>query len=241
MLRYHETIKLLQQWECKIRIGWWGQFTKDDPDIDDLILQGNRHQITYISIDEWMALWSDEIRNYLLKNDVQFNTSDWSAPVQHPYRSELGYWKKVKALNGDTEWKWIPKAGFSFIVERELIGVNDEYGGLVLQVKRTYDPPNEQHRVVVPAEMLNKVTDFINCLSRATGKVYFINKLKIEELHKYLHKELSAYRERGGKPYKLSERLGRQSDGSWVFMTVKFHQVGILLAKKNLAGFSIKG
>jgi hypothetical protein len=233
MLRYHETIKLLQQWECKIRIGWWGQFTKDDPDIDDLILKGDRHQITYISIDEWMALWSDDIRNYLLKNDVQFNTSDWSAPVQHPYRSELGYWKKVKAIGGDTEWKWIPKAGFSFIVERELIGVNDEYGGLVLQVKRTYDPPNEQHRVVVPAEMLNKVTDFINCLSRATGKVYFINKLKIEELHKYLHKELSAYRERGGKPYKLSERLGRQSDGNWVFHDCQISSSGNFISEEE--------
>ncbi|MEL6462081.1 MAG: hypothetical protein AAFQ91_28235, partial [Cyanobacteria bacterium J06621_15] len=40
MLRYHETIKLLQEWECKIRIAWWGQFNKDDLDIDDLILQG---------------------------------------------------------------------------------------------------------------------------------------------------------------------------------------------------------
>ena len=231
MLRYHETIKLLQEWECKIRIAWWGQFDKDDPDIDDLILQGKRHSITYISIDEWMKLWSDDIRNYcnyLLYKSVQFNTSDWSAPVQHPYRSELGYWKKV-----NTEWKWIPKAAFSFIVERELVGTNDNYGGLVLQVKRTYDPPNEQHRVVVPAEALNKVTDFINCLSRATGKVYFVNKLKVDELHKYLHKELAAYRERGGKPYKLSERLGRQSDGTWVFHDCQISKDGAIITEEE--------
>ncbi|MGB3654221.1 MAG: hypothetical protein WBA41_23845 [Rivularia sp. (in: cyanobacteria)] len=88
--------------ECKIRIAWWGQFEKDDLDIDDLILRGKRHSITYISIDEWMKLWSDDIRNYLLYKSVQFNTSDWSAPVQHPYRSDNGYWKKV-----NTEWKWI--------------------------------------------------------------------------------------------------------------------------------------
>ena len=228
MLRYHETIKLLQEWECFIRIAWWGQFGKDDPDIDDLIIQGNRHTITYISIDEWMKLWSDDIRNYLLYNSAQFNTQDWSSPVQHPYRSELGYWKKV-----NTEWKWIPKAGFSFVVERELIGTNDNYGGLVLQVKRTYDPPNEQHRVVVPAEALNKITDFINCLSRATGKVYFVNKLKPEELHQYLHKELSAYRERGGKPYKLSERLGRQSDGTWVFHDCQISKNGDLVTEEE--------
>ncbi|NJN11586.1 MAG: hypothetical protein HC815_27875 [Richelia sp. RM1_1_1] len=231
MLRYHQTIKLLQEWECKIRIAWWGQFSKDDPDIDDLILQGSRYKITYISIDEWMKLWSDDIRNYLLYKSLQFNTSDWSAPVQHPYRSELGYWKKVKAIGGDTEWKWIPKAGFSFIVERELVGSNDNYGGLVLQVKRTYDLPNEQHRVVVPAEALNKTTDFINCLSRATGKVYFVNKLKPEELHQYLHKELSAYRDRGGKPYKLSERLGRQSDGTWVFHDCQISSDGDLITE----------
>ena len=228
MLRYHETIKLLQEWECKIRIAWWGQFSKNDLDIDDLILQGKRHSITYISIDEWMKLWSDDISNYLLYKSVQFNTSDWSAPVQHPYRSELGYWKKV-----NTEWKWIPKAGFSFIVERELVGTNDNYGGLVLQVKRTYDPPLEQHRVVVPAEAFNKVTDFINCLSRATGKVYFVNKLKVDELHKYLHKELSAYRERGGKPYKLSERLGRQSDGTWVFHDCQISKDGDLITEEE--------
>jgi hypothetical protein len=27
MHRYYETIKLLQQWGCKTRVGWWGQFT----------------------------------------------------------------------------------------------------------------------------------------------------------------------------------------------------------------------
>jgi hypothetical protein len=52
MHRYYETIKLLQKWGCKVRVGWWGQFSKESPDIDDLIIQGNRHQITYISIDE---------------------------------------------------------------------------------------------------------------------------------------------------------------------------------------------
>jgi hypothetical protein len=233
MLRYHETIKLLQQWGCKTRVGWWGQFTKEHPDIDDLIIQGDRHQITYISIDEWMTLWSDEIRDRLLHNSVQFNTSDWTAPVQHPYRSELGYWKKIKVPFCDTKWKWIPKAGFSFIVERELVGTFDNCGGLVLQVKRTYDPAHEQHRVVVPSEALHKVTDFINCLSRATGKVYFVNKLKPEELHRYLHKELSAYRERGGKPYKLSERLGRQSDGTWVFHDCQISSGGHLITEEE--------
>jgi hypothetical protein len=218
MHRYYETIKLLQQWECKVRVGWWGQFTKESPDIDDLIIQGNRYQITYISIEEWMALWSDEMRYCLLNNDLQFDTSDWVAPVQHPHRSELGYWKKaVKGSDNGVEWQWIPKAGFSFIVERELVGVNNAFGGLVLQVKRSYDPVNEQDRVVVPAEALHKVADFINCLGRSTGKVYLVNKLKQEELHKYLHKELAAYRARGGQVYKLSERIGRQADGTWVF------------------------
>ncbi|BAY93638.1 MULTISPECIES: hypothetical protein [unclassified Tolypothrix] len=217
MLRYYETVKLLQKWGCKIRVGWWEQLTKDKQDIDDLIIQGGRHQITYISVDEWISLWPDNIRNDFLYKNVQFNTADWVAPVQHPDRSELGYWKKIKASGGDVKWQWIPKAGFSFIVERELIGTNNAFGGLVLQVKRSYDSANEQDRVVVPAEALHRVTDFINCLSRSTGKVYLVNKLKPEELHQYLHKELAAYRERGGKGYKLSERLGRQSDGTWVF------------------------
>jgi hypothetical protein len=92
-----------------------------------------------------MALWSDEIRYCLLNNDLQFDTSDWVAPVQHPHRSELGYWKKmVKGSENSVEWQWIPKAGFSFIVERELVGTNNAFGGLVLQVKRSYDPVNAQ-------------------------------------------------------------------------------------------------
>lgn len=231
MHRYYETVKLVQQWGCKTRIGWWGQFNKQDPDIDDLIIQGGRHQITYISVDEWMGLWSDDIRYFLLEEDTrkltdnsqyasylspQFDTSDWVAPVQHPDKSELGYWVKSKD-SGNVEWQWIPKAGFSFIVERELIGTNNNFGGLVIQVKRSYDSAAEQDRVVVPAEALHKVTDFINCLARSTGKVYLVNQLKPEELHKYLHKELSAYRARGGRAYKLCDRIGRQSDGTWVF------------------------
>lgn len=218
MHRYYETIKLLQEWECKPRIAWWGQFTKDKPDIDDLIIQENQSQITYISVDEWMKLWPIEIRYCLLNSDARFDTQDWVAPVQHPHRSELGYWKKMlKDLEDSLEWEWIPKAGFSFIVERELIGTNNAFGGLILLCKRSYDPVSEQDRVVVPAEALHKVTDFINCLARSTGKVYLVNKLKQEELHKYLHKEIAAYRARGGKVYKLSERIGRQSDGTWVF------------------------
>jgi len=219
MHRYYETIKLLQQWGCKTRVGWWGQFTKEDPDIDDLIIQGGRYQITYISIEEWIALSPNNSRYSLLCNDKQFDTSDWLAPVQHPDRSELGYWIKSGKGFDDTgsEWQWIPKANFSFKIERELVGTNNAFGGFVLQVKRSYDSPKEQDRVVVPAEALHKVTDFVNCLARSTGKVYLVNNLKPEELQKYLHKELAAYRERGGRPYKLCDRIGRQADGIWVF------------------------
>ncbi|RUS94159.1 hypothetical protein DSM106972_094180 [Dulcicalothrix desertica PCC 7102] len=217
MRRYYETVKLLQQWECKVRIGWWGQFTKDKLDIDDLIIRGLRCQITYISVNEWITLWPEEMRYSLLNSDAQFDTRDWVAPVQHLHRSELGYRKKMKGLEENLGWEWIPKAGFSFIVERELVGTNNAFGGLMLQVKRSYDSVTEQDRVVVPAEALHKVADFINCLARSTGKVYLVNKLKQEELHKYLHKQIAAYRARGGKVYKLSERIGRQADGTWVF------------------------
>lgn len=205
MLHYHQTIKLLQHWGCNISIAWWGQFNQNDLNIDDLILKGGRHQLTYISIDEWIALWSDDIRSYLLEDNIQPKNLGWLAPVRHPYRAELGYWKKFRNKSGDNkEYSWIPKAGFSFIVERELVGVDNNCGGLVLQVKRSNDPPNEEHRVVVSSLALNRVRDFTNCLSRATGKKFFASKLRIDELHGYIHNELSAYRERGGKAYKLT-------------------------------------
>jgi hypothetical protein len=157
---------------CKTRVGWWGQFTKEDPDIDDLIIQGGRYQITYISIEEWIALSPNDSRYSLLCNNKQFDTSDWLAPVQHPDRSELGYWIKSGKGFDDTgsEWQWIPKASFSFKIERELVGTNNAFGGFVLQVKRSYDSPKEQDRVVVPAEALHKVTDFVNCLARSTER-----------------------------------------------------------------------
>ena len=233
MLRYYKTVELLKQWECQVRIGWWNQLTKNDPDIDDLIIQGNRQQITYISVDEWMGLWSDEIRNYLLDKPKQFDTSDWSSPIRHPHKSELGYWKSIKSEDGRTEYSWIPKAGFSFTIEKELVGNENNCGGLVLRVKRTYDSANQYHQVIVPAESLNKVTDFINCLSYSTGKVYFVNKLKIEELHKYLHKELSAYRVSGGKAYKLSERMGRQDDDTWIFYNCQISSDGSFITEEK--------
>lgn len=231
MLRYHQTINLLQQWGCNVRIGWWGQFTKEDLDIDDLILKKGRERLTYISVSEWMKLWSEDMRQRLLYDSTQ-DTSDWQAPVRHPDRSELGYWKKVKGVDG-AQWQWNPKTGFSLVVERELIGTNNNQGGLVLQVKRSYDSSHEQDRVVVPTEALHRVKDFIDCLSRSTGKIYFTNKLKPYELQSFLHKELVNYRARGGKAYKLSERLGRQSDGTWVFPDCQISEKGHLITPEE--------
>ena len=235
MRRYYETLKLLQQWGCKTRIGWWDQTTKESGDVDDLIRAGGRYQLTYISVDEWMTLWPPLIRDQLLHSDNRFDTSDWMAPVQHPHRSELGYWIKPKKGSNELqpEFKWIPLTNFSFKVERELLGINDGFGGVMVQVKRTYDSYSEQDRVVVPAEAFHKVTDFINTLSRATGKVYLTNKFKSEQLQKYLHKELAAYRERGGKPYKLCDRIGRQSDGAWVFPNCQISSDGHFITESE--------
>jgi hypothetical protein len=231
MLGYHQTIKLLQQWGCQVRIAWWQEFTEQDLDIDDLVLIVGRNRLTYIPVSEWMKLWSSDMRHRILDNSVQ-DTSNWQAPVQHPDRSELGYWKKVKGIDG-AEWQWIPKAGFSFAVEREILGTSNNEGGLVLRVRRSYDPIDEQDRVVVPVKALQRVSSFINCLGRSTGKLYFTNNLKPYELHSWLHKELTAYRARGGRAYKLSERLGRQPDGTWVFPDCQISEQGNLITAEE--------
>ena len=145
----------------------------------------------------------------------------WNSPVS--WNGELGYWvtkrvPKVDPITGEIQREteimrvFNPLCNFDLEVERELY--DGEGGGLVLQVKRSVD--NKQRRVIIPS--INNLTakDFSLALIKAYKSPIICN-LKTKELGNLLQTKLINYRDRGGKIYTLADRIGKQSDGTWVF------------------------
>ena len=236
MNNYWQVIRLLAQWQVKTRIAWWGQFNKEALDLDELLLQNRGYHLTYISVEEWQRFWLEDIRDYLLHSDSRYDMKDWTTLQQHPDKSELGFWvpdkKAPKDELGNRPLKWIPKANFSVKILRELVGVNGSPGGLVLRVKRSFDPLSMQDELVVLSEFQEQATAFLKIL-KTTGKNYYCNDLKPKQLQSYLNHELAAYYQRGGQTYKLADRVGCQNDGTFVFPDCQINSSGQLIREEE--------
>lgn len=142
----------------------------------------------------------------------------WQAP--EAYRGELGYWKEDK----DTGRRYFrPQADFDFQVEREL--VSEEGGGLVLQVKRADD--SGQRRVYLKSSEYSSVQKFTDALKRSLGAGIVCN-LSSYALQSLIRVRMHEYRvTRRGKAYRLIDRVGQQSDGTWVFKHCQFTRSGV--------------
>ncbi len=157
----------------------------------------------------------------------------WNAPSS--WKGELGWWhvKEVKNnshLDDDesgeiSELKtFIPKCNFDFQIEQELSSVDKEDGGgLVLQVKRSID--SEQKRVIIKSVDYGSAKDFETALKKALGDGIVVN-LKSDQLKSLIHVRLREYRQRGGRKYRLADRIGQQEDGTWVFENKQFTRDG---------------
>jgi hypothetical protein len=167
----------------------------------------------------------------------------WFAPQS--WRGELGWWvtEEVFKMKPDPETgemvqvydknnkpvkekirKFIPKTGFDFQIERELCSPNgDGDAGLVLQVKRSFD--KHQRRVVIRSLERLRMVDFATALTRVYGHDVVCN-LKAEHLNSLIHVRLQEYHQRGGRVYKLADRVGRQEDGYWIFPGAQFTPAG---------------
>lgn len=125
MRQYRSTWKLLEQWGYEIQVAWWGQLTKDSPDIDEL---EDRSTIQWLSIDQFEALaqptfdWLERIQRTLQKR-------------QQPIQSAIA----VRALLGEQEvaeytsgqrlavWKTALDRGYRYILDMSPPGSGKSY------------------------------------------------------------------------------------------------------------------
>lgn len=155
----------------------------------------------------------------------------WLVPVEKPVMEtdpETGEETPVIDDNGkpvtETVMVFYPKCNFDFQVEQELSSVDrEDGGGLVLHVKRSID--SEQKRVIIKSVDYGSAKDFETALKKALGDGIVVN-LKSDQLKSLIHVRLREYRERGGRKYRLCDRIGQQEDGTWVFENKQFTKDG---------------
>ncbi len=146
----------------------------------------------------------------------------WNAPTS--YNGEIGYWK-TKIINKATQQTvryFEPACNFDFQVEREV--EDSDGGGLVLQVKRSFE--NHQIRVILNSCDYTRTDTFTDAMKRSlgTGVICNLNKFQLNAL---IHTRLHEYRTtRKGKIFKRVDRYGIQADGTWVFSDRQFKKDG---------------
>ncbi len=155
----------------------------------------------------------------------------WNSPVS--WNGELGYWNVVRRNKVDAETGeildeketvrvFVPKCNFDLEIERELS--DGEGGGLVLQVKRSID--NKQRRVIIRSTERLTVKEFNLALTKAYRTGIICN-LKTDQLNGLIQTKLIHYHDRGGKVFKLADRMGQQNDGTWVFSDRQLTDKGV--------------
>ena len=145
--QYLRAAELLQKWGYTPVFGWWGQTSKDDPDIDEL--NSERYsEIEYLSVDEFKALASlhggydetqESSKKYLLPVEelptVGFQTSRTSLDEFKHLASEYGgakskhaqgklnyFWRQWKRLRQFTPTHTIFQSHFKFPRDLKLEG-----------------------------------------------------------------------------------------------------------------------
>ena len=155
----------------------------------------------------------------------------WLVPVKKPvFETEPITGETVQVLDDkgkpvvETAMVFNPKCNFDFQIEQELSSVdNEDGGGIVLQVKRSLDL--EPKRVIIKSVDYGSAKDFETALKKALGDGIVVN-LKSDQLKALIHVRLREYRQRGGRKYRLADRIGQQEDGTWVFANKQFTKDG---------------
>ncbi|ESA37845.1 primase p4 [Leptolyngbya sp. Heron Island J] len=142
----------------------------------------------------------------------------WGAPDS--VDGELGYWRKDD--DSDDEYSvFRPLTNFDLQIEKEV--ASSDGGGFILQLKRSGD--HQQHRLFLPSLDFTSVSKFEDTLKRALGGA-LICRLNNHQMKALLRVRLDEYHSRGGKLYRLAERVGQQSDGYWIFPSIQLTPIG---------------
>ncbi|MFE4108550.1 hypothetical protein [Almyronema epifaneia] len=174
-------------------------------DIFDVVTQsGMSHKEIIMAIEYAIdeAIDHQEKAELLIKQRQR-----WGAP--ETYQGELGYWQEDReGFN-----KFRPLTNFDFQIEKEV--ASPDGGGFVLQLKRAGE--NRQFRLFLPSLDFTSVTSFENTLKKALGGA-LICRLTVNQMKALIRVRLHEYHHnRGGKVFRLADRVGQQADGYWVF------------------------
>ncbi|MBE9065149.1 hypothetical protein IQ260_00585 [Leptolyngbya cf. ectocarpi LEGE 11479] len=149
----------------------------------------------------------------------------WGAPDS--VEGELGYWRK----NDDSEDDYSvfrPLTNFDLQIEKEV--ASSDGGGFILQLKRSGD--HHQHRLFLPSLDFTSVSKFEDTLKKSLGGA-LICRLNNHQMKALLRVRLDEYHSRGGKMYRLAERVGQQADGYWIFPSNQLTPSGEATSEEN--------
>ena len=130
---------------------------------------------------------------------------------------------ELKKSKGKKVLKFNPLSDFTFNVERVLH--SDYGGGYVLRIERVIKGMLHTGRVTVNTESFQKVSDFILAVSQGL-KTSVIYNGDIKDLKNTLKVKVNDYYMKGGVEYRLTDRIGCQSDGVWVFKNCQLTKDG---------------
>lgn len=127
-------------------------------------------------------------------------------------------------VKGYPTYKFVPKANFIFHVER-ILQSGSTGGGYVLRIERVKNGRLTTNRITIDSNDCNQGHKLSEALNNALG-LHLINTANHHDLLKTFQVKTDEYYAKGGDIYRLADRHGCQSDGTWVFENAQFKPDG---------------
>lgn len=99
MKRWQNATELLKDWGHEVKFAWWGQTTKDHPDIDEL---DNFSTIEYISPDEFFSLGQTSTTPQGFGSPD--NTPEWKRKAHANWRKNRQFTEAIKSCDQWCQW-----------------------------------------------------------------------------------------------------------------------------------------
>ena len=164
----------------------------------------------------------EALHEAILESTVPPREELWMCLDSHNY--QLGSWKFPEE-GEEGEAKFIPQTNFDFTVSKIL--EDKTGGGIELEVTWLDLSKVRTRRALVKAHETLTVKDFQAALYRGLG-THFTLILKLKDLAALIQNRKTQYSRKGGKVYRLADRVGQQDDGTWVFDNAQFKANGTL-------------
>ena len=162
----------------------------------------------------------EALHEAILESTVPPREELWMCLDSHNY--QLGKWL-LPEEGEEGEAKFIPQTNFDFTVFRIL--EDRTGGGIEFEVKWLDKSTVRTRRALVKTSETLTVKDFLIALTRGLG-THFTSTLKPNDLAALIQNRKTQYSRKGGKVYRLADRVGQQDDGAWVFEDAQFKADG---------------